>query len=83
MRCWRLLSIAAFCLLNQRTVRRITSDIRRAKRMCQLCIDIDKRIERYREQLRSIADLAEIERINRRISQLYAERVRLHRSTER
>ena len=50
--------------------------------MCQSCVDIDKRVARYRELLRSVTDPVEIERINRLIKQLYADRVRLHRDTE-
>jgi hypothetical protein len=47
--------------------------------MCQSCVEIDKRIERYRELLSSTTDPDEIERINRLIAKLYADRVRLHR----
>jgi hypothetical protein len=50
--------------------------------MCQSCVEIDRRVERYRELLRSTTDPAEIERINRLIAQLYAERVRLHQNPE-
>jgi hypothetical protein len=50
--------------------------------MCQSCIDIDKQIERYRELLRSITELVEIERINQLIVKLYGDRVRLHRNPE-
>jgi hypothetical protein len=48
--------------------------------MCQSCIDIDKQIEHYKELLRSIADLVEIERINQLIATLYGDRVRQHRN---
>jgi hypothetical protein len=51
--------------------------------MCQSCIEIDKQVDRYRELLRSTTDPAEIERIERLISQLYADRVRFHQSPER
>jgi hypothetical protein len=51
--------------------------------MCQSCVEIDKRIERYRELLRSTTDLAEIERINGLIAKLYADRVQLHQNPER
>jgi hypothetical protein len=51
--------------------------------MCQSCVEIDKRIERYRELFRWTTDPPEIERINRLIAKLYAERVRLHQSPER
>jgi hypothetical protein len=46
--------------------------------MCQSCLDIDKRIERYRALLRSVTDPWEIERINRLITELYRDRVWLH-----
>ena len=39
--------------------------------MCQSGIEIDKRVERHRELLRSTTDPAEIERIKRRIAELY------------
>jgi hypothetical protein len=48
--------------------------------MCQSYIDIDKRIDRYRQVLGSTADSLERSRINRLITELYAERVRLHRN---
>jgi hypothetical protein len=48
--------------------------------MCQSCIEIDKKIEQYRELQRSTSDQAEVERINRLIAQLYVDRVRLHRN---
>jgi hypothetical protein len=51
--------------------------------MCQSCVEIDKRVERLRELLRSTTDPAEIERIKRLIAELYADRVRLHQSPER
>ena len=51
--------------------------------MCQSCVDIDKRVDRHRELLRSTTDPAEIERIKRLIETLYADRVRLHQSPER
>jgi predicted nucleic acid-binding Zn-ribbon protein len=50
--------------------------------MCQSCIEIDKRIERYREALRSITDQAEIERLNRLITELYRDRVWSHRNPD-
>ncbi len=51
--------------------------------MCQSCVEIDKRVERQRELLRSTTDAAEIERINRLIAKLYADRVELHQSPEK
>jgi hypothetical protein len=51
--------------------------------MCQSCIEIDKRIERYRKLLREAPDPAEADRINRLIAKLYLDRVRLHQNPER
>jgi hypothetical protein len=51
--------------------------------MCQSCVEIDKRVERYIELLRSTTDPSEIERIKRLISELYADRARLHQNPER
>jgi hypothetical protein len=51
--------------------------------MCQSCVEIDKRVERQRELSRSTIDQAEIERINRLIAELYAERVRMHQDPEK
>ena len=51
--------------------------------MCQSCVEIDKRIERCGQLLRSTIDTAEIERINRLIAELYRDRVRLHQNPER
>jgi hypothetical protein len=51
--------------------------------MCPSCVEIDKRVERHLELLRSTTDPAEIERIKRLIAQLYVDRVRLHQNTER
>lgn len=50
--------------------------------MCQSCVDIDKRIEKFRKSLRRTTDPAEIERIDRQIIHLYGERIRLHRNEE-
>jgi hypothetical protein len=50
--------------------------------MCQSCVEIDKRVERLRELLRSTTDPAEIERIKRLIAALYMDRVRLHQNPE-
>jgi hypothetical protein len=50
--------------------------------MCQSCVEIDKKVERQIELLRSTTDPAEIERIKRLIAELYADRVRLHQSPE-
>jgi len=51
--------------------------------MCQSCVEIDNRVERHLELLRSTTDPAEIERIKRLISELYADRARLHQSPEK
>jgi hypothetical protein len=51
--------------------------------MCQSCLEIDKRVERYRQLQRSTADPVEVERINLLIARLYAERVRLHQNPEK
>jgi hypothetical protein len=51
--------------------------------MCQSCVDIDNLVERLREQLGSIADQAEIERITQLVGELYADRVRLHQNPEK
>jgi hypothetical protein len=48
--------------------------------MCESCEEIDKQIEHYRELLRSIRDLKEVERINRVIAKLYVDRVMQHRN---
>jgi hypothetical protein len=48
--------------------------------MCQSCVEIDKRVERHLDELRSTTDQAEIERTKRLISELYADRVRLHQN---
>jgi hypothetical protein len=50
--------------------------------MCQSCVEIDKRVERHLELLRSTTDPAEIERIKRLISGLYADRVRFHQNPD-
>jgi hypothetical protein len=50
--------------------------------MCQ-SLEIDKRVERYRQLLRWTTDAAEVERINLLIAKLYAERVRLHQNPEK
>jgi hypothetical protein len=51
--------------------------------MCDSCVEIDKEIDHYRELLRSIHDLKEVERVNRLIAKLYVDRVMLHRNPER
>jgi hypothetical protein len=50
--------------------------------MCQSCIDIDKRIDRQRELLRSATDPADVKRINDLIAKLYGERVQRHQNPE-
>jgi hypothetical protein len=51
--------------------------------MCQLCLQIDERVERCRQLLRSTTDPLEVECINRLIEHFYADRARLHRNPER
>jgi hypothetical protein len=51
--------------------------------MCESCVQIDKKVEQYRELLRSTTEQAEIERINRLIAGLYADRVRLHQNPQK
>lgn len=50
--------------------------------MCQSCVDIDKRLEKFRALLHRTTGPAEIERINRQIIHLYGERIRLHLNEE-
>ena len=50
--------------------------------MCESCVEIDARIDLHRQLVRSTTDPSEIERINRLIAQLYADRVRLHKNPE-
>jgi hypothetical protein len=50
--------------------------------MCQSCLEIDKRVEQHLKLLRLTTDPAEIERTERLISELYADRVRLHQNQE-
>jgi vacuolar-type H+-ATPase subunit D/Vma8 len=68
--------------LNPKPLLWIVQERRRATCMCQSCIDIDKQVEHFRELLRSLTDLAEIERITQLIAKLYADRVRLHQNPE-
>ena len=49
---------------------------------CESCVEIDARIDVHRQVVRSTTDPSEIERINRLIAQLYADRVRLHKNPE-
>jgi hypothetical protein len=51
--------------------------------MCDSCVEIDKRIEQYRQTLPSITDLAEVERIHRQIADMYRDRVRSHKNPDR
>lgn len=51
--------------------------------MCDICDDIDKRIQEYRRALKMTTDLLEIERIHLAIAALYRDRVRLHKNPER
>jgi hypothetical protein len=51
--------------------------------MCESCVEIDARIDLYRQSMRSMTDPSEIERLNRLIAQLYADRVRLHKNPQK
>jgi hypothetical protein len=51
--------------------------------MCESCIEIDKRVERLQQSLRSTEDASKIESINLTIAQLYQDRVRLHQNPQR
>lgn len=51
--------------------------------MCELCVEIDKQIERYRELRQAAADPDEIARITRLIEKLYRDRVQFHQGSER
>jgi hypothetical protein len=48
--------------------------------MCEICAEIDKRIQEYRRALKMTTDLLEIERIHLAIAALYRDRVRLHKT---
>jgi hypothetical protein len=50
--------------------------------MCESCVEIDKRIEQYRQSLRSTTDSLERGRINRLITELYADQVRSHQNPQ-
>ncbi|MGA3140354.1 MAG: hypothetical protein ABSD09_15940 [Xanthobacteraceae bacterium] len=50
--------------------------------MCESCVQIDDRIEECRRALGKITDLSVIERTNKAITELYADRVRLHKNPE-
>lgn len=51
--------------------------------MCQSCIDIDREIENHRKGLQGKIEQSEIERVNALIAKLYADRVRLHKNSEK
>jgi hypothetical protein len=51
--------------------------------MCESCVEIDARIDLHRMSMRSMTDPSEIERLNRLIAQLYADRVRLHKNPQK
>ena len=57
--------------------------LKKGRCMCESCAQIDKRIEKLRQSLRSTTDLLETERINRLIVELYRDRVRLHQNPPR
>jgi hypothetical protein len=51
--------------------------------MCESCVEIDKRIEQYRQASRSTFELSEIERLRLAIEELYRDRVRLHKNPQK
>ena len=51
--------------------------------MCDSCVQIDERIEEYRRALGKTTDLSMVESINKAITELYADRVRLHKNAGR
>jgi len=57
--------------------------VKKGRSMCESCVEIDARIDLHRKSMRSMTDPSEIERLNRLIAQLYADRVRLHKNPER
>jgi hypothetical protein len=52
------------------------------KAMCEKCIEIDKRIERYRRILRLISDQITIEQSKELIADLQAQKASLHPEQE-
>jgi hypothetical protein len=50
--------------------------------MCEKCIDIDKKIERYRQMLSRINDQVAVTGINELISELLAKKTELHPPTK-
>jgi hypothetical protein len=65
------------------TIKRPALSAKKGASMCESCIEIDKRIEKQRQLLGSTTDPAEVERIYRRIAQLYADRVKFHQNPEK
>jgi hypothetical protein len=47
--------------------------------MCEYCVEIDKRIEKYRLASHLTVELSEIERKRLAIEDLYRDRLRLHK----
>ena len=59
-------SFSASGKLNQSSPAGVHIETTRRQAMCQSCVDIDERIERYRQQLRSMPlTMSEIERAKR------------------
>lgn len=50
--------------------------------MCEKCVEIDKRLERYRRLLLSIADEATVDRAREMIADLESQKVALHSDQE-
>ena len=53
-----------------------------AKVMCEKCVEIDKRIERYRRLLSGVGDQVTVERFEKAIAELEAEKIALHPDQE-
>jgi hypothetical protein len=48
--------------------------------MCEVCDEIDKRIDEAARSLKATIDPAEVDRLYVLIGELYRERIRLHKS---
>jgi hypothetical protein len=51
------------------------------RRMCEKCVEIDERIKRYRDLLRSIGDQATVDVAKKLIADLKAQKAALHPET--
>jgi hypothetical protein len=70
-------------------IRNLSADRRLCKKadteaaaMCQSCVDIDEKVELFLQVLRLTKDPAEVDRLNRLITDLHADRARMHRNEE-